>query len=96
MSVDYYVRLERGRAVNASEAVLDALARALRLNDTERGLLAVAGPTRGGRRAMPPQRVRPGLYRVPERLTETRRWSLASGFHEASCPVVGRKREDCL
>ena len=29
VSMDYYVRLERGRDINASEAVLDALARAL-------------------------------------------------------------------
>jgi hypothetical protein len=36
VSVDYYVRLERGRHLNVSESVLDALARALRLNDTER------------------------------------------------------------
>ena len=34
VSVDYYVRLERGRHVNVSETVLDALARALNLNDT--------------------------------------------------------------
>ena len=34
VSVDYYVRLERGRHVNVSENVLDALARALNLNDT--------------------------------------------------------------
>ena len=69
VSVDYYVRLERGRHVNVSETVLDALARALNLNDTERDhLFAVARPARGRRRPMPPQRVRPGLYRVLESL----------------------------
>jgi len=31
MSVDYYTRLERGNARGASDAVLDALARALQL-----------------------------------------------------------------
>jgi transcriptional regulator with XRE-family HTH domain len=72
VSVDYYVRLERGRNVNVSESVLDALARALRLNDTERGhLFAVARPTRGQSRPVPPQRVRPGLYRVLETLVDT-------------------------
>jgi transcriptional regulator with XRE-family HTH domain len=71
MSVDYYVRLERGRAVNASESVLDAIARALRLNETERGhLFALARPTRSRQRPMAPQRVRPGLHRVLETLTD--------------------------
>ena len=69
MSVDYYVRLERGRHLNVSESVLDALARALSLNDTEREhLFAVARPARGRRAPLPPQRVRPGLYRVLDSL----------------------------
>lgn len=72
VSVDYYVRLERGRSVNVSEAVLDAIARALQLDDTERGhLFAVARPTRGRPRPLPPQRVRPGLRRVLETMTAT-------------------------
>ena len=75
VSVDYYVRLERGRDVNASEAVLDAIARALRLNEVERShLFAIARhgkPSRARSRPLPPQRVRPGLYRVLETLTET-------------------------
>ncbi|MFD9700812.1 helix-turn-helix transcriptional regulator [Lentzea sp. NPDC059081] len=61
VSVDYYVRLERGRSVNVSESVLDALARALRLDETERAhLYTVARPTRRAR-PLPPQRVRQGL-----------------------------------
>ena len=69
VSVDYYVRLERGRHVNVSENVLDALARALNLNDTERDhLFAVARPARSRRHPLPPQRVRPGLYQVLESL----------------------------
>src|SRR3954470_19079826 len=56
VSVDYYVHLERGRSVNVSESVLDALARALRLNDAERGHLHdVAKPVRRAR-PMPRQR----------------------------------------
>jgi transcriptional regulator with XRE-family HTH domain len=71
MSMDYYVRLERGRSVNVSESVLDALARALRLNETEREhLFAVARPTRAQHRPMPVQRVRPGLYRLLDTLTD--------------------------
>lgn len=39
IGVDWYVRLEQGRAVRPSPAVLDGLARALRLDDAERGHL---------------------------------------------------------
>lgn len=35
VSVDYYVHLEQGRRTPVSEAVLDAVARALRLDDAE-------------------------------------------------------------
>jgi transcriptional regulator with XRE-family HTH domain len=71
VSVDYYVRLERGRGLHVSEAVLDAVARALRLNEDERGhLFAVARPTRGRSRPLPAQRVRQGLYRILDTLTE--------------------------
>ena len=82
VSMDYYVRLERGRDINASEAVLDALARALCLSDTERDhLIALARPVRTRRRPVPPQSVRPGLYRVLESLTDT------------PALVVGRRRD---
>jgi transcriptional regulator with XRE-family HTH domain len=36
VSVDYYARLERGNLAGASESVLEAVARALQLDDTER------------------------------------------------------------
>jgi transcriptional regulator with XRE-family HTH domain len=39
VSIDYYVRLERGHLAGASEEVLDALARALQLDDAERAHL---------------------------------------------------------
>jgi transcriptional regulator with XRE-family HTH domain len=35
MSVDYYVRLERGNLSGASDSVIEALARALKLDDAE-------------------------------------------------------------
>jgi transcriptional regulator with XRE-family HTH domain len=71
VSVDYYVRLERGRSLNVSESVLDAVARALQLNDLERShLFTLAKPRRGRPRALPPQRVRPGLRLVLESLTD--------------------------
>ncbi|MEC3913450.1 helix-turn-helix transcriptional regulator [Nocardia sp. CDC160] len=46
VSVDYYIRLEQGRGKHVSDAVLDAVARALRLTDSERlHLYALARPT---------------------------------------------------
>jgi transcriptional regulator with XRE-family HTH domain len=71
VSVDYYVRLERGRGGNVSDAVLTAVARALRLNDTERGhLVTLARPARGRTPAEPEQRVSPGLLRLLDSLTD--------------------------
>ncbi|MFJ8825761.1 helix-turn-helix transcriptional regulator [Streptomyces sp. NPDC102467] len=65
VSVDYYIRLEQGRGTSVSDAVLDAVARVLRLDDTEQTYLrAVARPAGTRRRAAErpaAQRVRPGL-----------------------------------
>jgi hypothetical protein len=70
VSVDYYVRLERGRNLNVSESVLDALARALQLNDIERGhLFTVARRRRGQRGPLAPQRVRTGMRHLLSALT---------------------------
>ncbi|MFJ4675473.1 helix-turn-helix transcriptional regulator [Kitasatospora sp. NPDC088783] len=47
VSASYYARLEQGLGQNVSDAVLDSLARALRLDDAERAhLLALARPNR--------------------------------------------------
>jgi transcriptional regulator with XRE-family HTH domain len=71
VSVDYYVRLERGRHLNVSASVLDAIARALRLDDLERAhLFRIARPSRSRPRPLPPQRVRPGLRLLLDSLTE--------------------------
>ncbi|MGW1214193.1 helix-turn-helix transcriptional regulator [Streptomyces sp. NPDC002499] len=71
VSVDYYVRLERGRHLNVSASVLDAIARALRLDDLERAhLFRIAKPSRARPRPLPPQRVRPGLRLLLDSLTD--------------------------
>ncbi|MCM0675294.1 helix-turn-helix transcriptional regulator [Micromonospora phytophila] len=71
VSVDYYVRLEQGRNLNPSEAVLDAIARALRLDDTERAhLFDLAKPSAGRRRRRRPQRVSAATYQLLETLDE--------------------------
>ncbi|MEU5643510.1 helix-turn-helix domain-containing protein [Streptomyces milbemycinicus] len=72
VSVDYYVRLERGRRPNVSESVLEAIARALRLTADERQyLFALVKPVRTRPRVPAPQRVRPALYRVLESMADT-------------------------
>jgi transcriptional regulator with XRE-family HTH domain len=71
VSVDYYVRLERGRTANVSESVLDAVARALQLNELERThLFTLAKPSRARPRPLPPQHVRPGLRLVVDSITD--------------------------
>ncbi|WP_327289680.1 helix-turn-helix transcriptional regulator [Streptomyces sp. NBC_01198] len=64
VSVDYYVRLEQGRATQPSEQVLDALARVLGLDETEREHLARLARQRRSRAKAPSGRVRPELLRV--------------------------------
>jgi transcriptional regulator with XRE-family HTH domain len=70
VSVDYYVRLEQGRNTSVSASVLDAIARALQLDDHERAhLFDLAKPKAGARRPAPrPQRVRPGVRVLLENL----------------------------
>ena len=48
VSIDYYTRLERGKETRPSPAVLDALARALRLDDAR-----ARAPARAGRPGRP-------------------------------------------
>jgi transcriptional regulator with XRE-family HTH domain len=51
LSTDYYTRLEKGNLRSASDGVLEAIARALQLDDAERGhLLDLARAARGGGR----------------------------------------------
>jgi transcriptional regulator with XRE-family HTH domain len=73
VSVDYYTRLERGNLSGVSEGVLEALTRALQLDEAERAHLfdlaraaQPTTPTRVGRRR---QRVRPGVQRMLDAMT---------------------------
>ena len=69
VSVEYYKRMERGNATCASDAVLEALADALRLDDAERAhlfdLARAASPIAPRRRRRPiQQRFRPAVQRI--------------------------------
>ena len=73
VSVEYYTRLERGNLAGASDSVLDAIARALRLDDTETTHLhhlarAAATPPARTRRVKTPE-VRAPVRRVLEAMT---------------------------
>jgi transcriptional regulator with XRE-family HTH domain len=72
ISVEYYTRLERGNARGVSDDVLDAVSRALQLDEAERAhlldLVRTANAERPPRRAASPQRVRPSLQRIVDAL----------------------------
>jgi|SRR5580700_10498610 transcriptional regulator with XRE-family HTH domain len=73
VSADYYVRLETGRDQHPSEQVLDALARALRLDDDAAvHLHELARPAQRRRRPRArAERVRPGVLRLLEAWPQT-------------------------
>ena len=75
VSVDYYTRLERGHLGGVSDSVLEALARALQLDDAERAHLFdlartanTTGTTARTRRRPAPSHVRPGVQRILDAL----------------------------
>jgi transcriptional regulator with XRE-family HTH domain len=75
VSVEYYTRLERGHLGGASDSVLDALARALQLDEIEtehlHHLARAAGPApaRARARAGKTPEVRPAVRRVLDSMT---------------------------
>jgi transcriptional regulator with XRE-family HTH domain len=67
VSSDYYVRLEQGRDQHPSPQVLDALARALQLDDDAAAhlhRLAAAPPGRRRRKAVRPEKVPAGIVQL--------------------------------
>ncbi|TDB80724.1 helix-turn-helix transcriptional regulator [Micromonospora sp. KC721] len=72
VSVDYYTRMEQSRVRAVSTDVLDAVARALRLDEDEKAHLHhLAAHRTRSRPPAPPQRVRPALRWLLESLTTT-------------------------
>jgi hypothetical protein len=74
VSVPYYTRLERGDVAGASDSVLDALARALRLDDAERAHLfdlarAVQPLAPPPRRRPAKQGIRPSVQQIIDAIT---------------------------
>jgi transcriptional regulator with XRE-family HTH domain len=80
VSADYYVRLEQGRDQHPSEQVVEALARALQLDEDATDHLRRLGtpPPRARRRPRRPERVPVGITR------------LLGSLHETPAYVIGR------
>ncbi|MDH6293067.1 helix-turn-helix transcriptional regulator [Rhodococcus opacus] len=74
VSTDYYARLERGTLTGVSDSVLDALARALQLDEAEHAHLydlahAANTTPRTRRRPAPQQQVRSSVQRILDGMT---------------------------
>ncbi|PPG43216.1 helix-turn-helix transcriptional regulator [Pseudoclavibacter sp. RFBA6] len=78
VSVDYYVRLERGNLSGASESVLDAIASTLQLDEAEREhLFNLARASAPSRRASNKQRggeLRPAVRQMLDAFSEAPAW----------------------
>jgi len=74
VSVEYYAQLERGNLAGVSDSVLDALARALQLDEAERthlgDLARTAAPASRVRRKSTAGQVRPGIQRLLDLMGE--------------------------
>ncbi|MFC9840523.1 helix-turn-helix transcriptional regulator [Rhodococcus sp. NPDC127530] len=85
VSVDYYVRMERGNLAGASDSVLDSLVVALQLDDAERDhLLALARQAQASttrRPRTPAVTVRPAIQQVLDAITDAPAW-IRNGRHD--------------
>jgi transcriptional regulator with XRE-family HTH domain len=104
MSVDYYVRLERGNAKGVSDSVLEALARALQLDEAERAHLfdlanavnagsgAAARTASRGRapRGAARLRVRPSVQRILDSMTTVPAYARNRRFDVLGANRLGR------
>ena len=78
VSADYYIRLERGNARGVSDSVLEALCRALHLDEAERahlfhlaGTINTSTRTRSRTLATPKPHVRPSIQRILDSMSTT-------------------------
>jgi len=87
ISVEYYTRLERGNARGVSDDVLEAVSRALQLDDAERAhlldLVRTVNDQPPPRRSAAPPRVRPSIQRVVDALSD-----VAAFVHNGRLDIV--------
>jgi transcriptional regulator with XRE-family HTH domain len=90
VSVEYYTRIERGNLRGVSDTVLHAIAGALRLDDAERAHLFDLAHTTGpgtARRRPTKQRIRPGLQRIVDAMTD-----VLATVHNARLDILAANR----
>ena len=82
MSIDYYTRMEQGRIKHASDAVVNGLCQALRLNDTERSyLFGLFSPSAGRPVAQKRStKVRPILRQMMDQMDNTAAFVIGVGM----------------
>ncbi|WP_328500399.1 helix-turn-helix transcriptional regulator [Streptomyces sp. NBC_00457] len=88
VSVDYYGKLERGNLAGVSPAVLEAVARALQLDDVERAHLLHLAQAQEGSDTLARPRRRPGGSR--RALPKSLQWTLDAITAGPACVVNGR------
>src|SRR6478735_9102944 len=85
VSIDYYVRMERGNLSGTSESVLDSLASALQLNEAERDHLFALARESGApgkrRKAKAAGTVRSALQQVLDAIADAPAW-IRNGRHD--------------
>jgi transcriptional regulator with XRE-family HTH domain len=96
VSVDYYTRLERGNAAGASDSVLEALSRALQLDEAEHAHLfdlvhaaSGSGTARAPRRPAR-QQVRPSIQRILDSMSTTPAYVRNARLDILSANLLGR------
>lgn len=100
VSVDYYARLEKGSLAGASESVLDAICRALMLDDAERAYLydlarAANADSPGARRGPSAcgkdrSHVRPAVQQILDGMTSTPAYIRNSRLDMVATNLLGR------
>lgn len=94
ISVQYYIRLERGDAGGVSETVLDAIGRALRLTDAEHGhlteLVRTGVGTRPCRKVPATASLRPPVQRILDSMTTVPAMVINSRLDLIGTNVLGR------
>ena len=94
VSIEYYIRLERGTATGVSEGVIDGVTHALQLDDAERAhlvdLLRASGPVGPQRRRAARQHVRPTVQRVLDSMFGTPAFVLNARHDVLGANALGR------
>ncbi len=94
VSIDYYVRMERGSLSGASDSVLDGLASALQLDEAERAhlfdLARAAQPTPPRQRRAKASGVTDGIQQILDAITDAPAWVRNARHDLLACNRLAR------